>query len=190
VTLTSDTTAVGVGTFNATVTADVDERAGNNQDTALLTVNPAVNLVVNAPPAQQINLDQSTTVSATLDNTSILDATGVTLSISLSTGLRADSASWSIGTCTVTTSQVDCVAATFAAQSSSTLSVGVTALTEGGKTVGVSLSSIEADADPSNNNANATVNVGVVEDSGGGSPSALFLLLLGLIALERFSKRE
>jgi len=191
VTLTSDTTAVGIGTFDATVTADVDERPTNNQESALLTVNPAVNLVVNALPARQINVDQSTTVSTTLDNTSILDATGVTLSISLSAGLRADSASWSIGTCTVAASQVDCVAATFGAQSSSTLSVGVTGITQGGKIVGVSLSSNEADADPSNNNANATVNVGVVEESGGGATGVLFLLLLGLMGLlERFWNRD
>jgi uncharacterized repeat protein (TIGR01451 family)/MYXO-CTERM domain-containing protein len=185
VTLTSDTTAVGFDTFDATVTADIDERSENNQDSALLTVNPAVNLVVNAPPARQINVNQSTTVSATLNNTSILDATGVTLSISLSAGLRADSASWSIGTCTVTTSQVDCVAASFDAQSSSTLSVGVTGTTEGGKNVSVSLASIEADADPSNNSANATVNVGTVEESGGGVAGLWLLSLLGLVAMRR-----
>jgi len=182
VVLTSDTTAVGVGTFDATVTADVDERAGNNQDTAVLTVSPAVNLGVSVPPARQINVDQSATVSVTLTNTSILDATGVTMSVSLSSGLRANNASWSIGNCTVAASQIDCVATSFGAQSNSTFTVNVTGMTEGAKAVNVSMSSVEADADPSNNTASATVNVGVVEeDSGGGATGILLLLFLAII---------
>jgi uncharacterized repeat protein (TIGR01451 family) len=184
VTLTSTTTAVGVGTFDATVSADVDERPENNQVAALLTVNPAVNLVVNAPTARQIDVNQSATVSVTLNNTSILDATGVTLSASASSGLQVNSATWSIGNCTTTGSQVDCAATTFGAQSSSTLTVNVTGSTEGAKTVSVTMSSIEADADPANNSATATVNVGSVdEDSGGGSFGFAFLLLLGLLAV-------
>jgi len=186
VVLTSDTTAVGVGAFDATVTADVDERAGNNQDTALLTVNPAVNLVVNAPPARQLDVNQSATVSVTLNNTSILNATGVTLSASSSSGLQVNSATWSIGNCTVTSSQIDCVATTFGAQSNSTFTVNVTGTTEGAKAVNVSMSSVEADADPSNNSASATVNVGTIEDdSGSGSFGFLFLLLLGLFGVAR-----
>jgi len=186
VTLTSTTTAVGFGSFDATVSADVDERPENNQDVALLTVNPAVNLGVSAPPARQINVDQSATVSLTLSNTSILDATGVTMSVSLSSGLRANSASWSIGNCTVAASQIDCVATSFGAQSNSTFTVNVTGTTEGAKAVNVSMSSVEADADPSNNTASATVNVGAVEeDSGGGSFGFPFLLLLGLFGCAR-----
>jgi len=183
ITLTSNTTAVGIGTFDASVTADIDDNLTNNQGSAMLTVQPAVNLVITPPSAQQVNVDQSTTLTALLQNTSILDATGVTLSVSLASGLRADSASWPLGSCTVTTSQVDCVGATFDAQSSATFSVTVTGLTEGAKAVNVSMASVEADADPSNNSASATVNVGTVEeDSGGGSFGFAFLLLLGLVS--------
>ena len=186
VTLTSDTTAVGADTFDVTVSADIDDNMTNNQTSALLTVQPAVNLGVSAPPARQINVDQSATVSVTLTNTSILDATGVTMSVSLSAGLQANSASWSIGNCTVTSSQIDCVATTFGAQSNSTFTVNVTGMTEGAKAVNVSMSSVEADADPSNNSASATVNVGTVEeDSGSGSFGFAFLLLLGLFGVAR-----
>ena len=186
VTLTSNTTAVGIGAFNASVTADVDDNTTNNQSSAMLTVQPAVNLVITPPSTRQVNVDQSATLTASLQNTSILDATGVTLSVSLSSGLRANSASWPLGTCTVMSSQIDCVGATFDAQSSTTFTINVTGTTEGAKVVNVSMSSLEADADPSNNSASATVNVGAVdEDSGGGTMGYLFLLMLGLFATAR-----
>jgi len=190
ITLTSDTTAVGFGTFNATVSADVDDNTTNNQTSAILTVQPAVNLVITPPSTRQVDVNQSATLTASLQNLSILDATGVTLSVSLSSGLRANSASWPLGTCTVTGSQIDCMAATFGAQSSTTFSVNVTGTTEGAKAVNVSMSSLEADADPSNNSASATVNVGVVDDgSGGGSLGFLFLLLLAIIGLRAWLRQ-
>jgi len=183
VTLTSDTTSVGIDTFDASVTADADDNMTNNLGSATLTVQPAVNLVITPPSGRQISVDQSATLTASLQNTSILEATGVTLSVSLSPGLRADSASWPLGTCTVTSSQIDCLSTTFGAQSSSTFTVTVTGTTEGAKAVDVSMSSVEADADPSNNSGSATVNVGnVEEDSGGGAMGHLFLLMLGLLA--------
>jgi uncharacterized repeat protein (TIGR01451 family) len=186
VTLTSATTAVGVGNFDASVTADADDDLTNNQGGAMLTVQPAVNLVISPPSTQRVDVNQSTTLTAVLQNTSILGATGVTLSVSLSAGLRAESASWPLGACTVTSSQIDCVGATFDAQSSATFSATVTGTTEGAKTVNVSLSSVEAEADPSNNSASATVNVGTVEEkSGGGALDYLFLLMMGLLALAR-----
>jgi uncharacterized repeat protein (TIGR01451 family) len=186
VTLTSATTAVGVGNFDASVTADADDDLTNNQGSAMLTVQPAVNLMISPPSTQRVDVNQSTTLTAVLQNTSILGATGVTLSVSLSAGLRAESASWPLGACTVTSSQIDCVGATFDAQSSATFSATVTGTTEGAKTVNVSLSSVEAEADPSNNSASATVNVGTVEEkSGGGALDYLFLLMMGLLALAR-----
>jgi len=181
VTVSTFTTAVGVGTFDATVTADVDERPGNNQDSVQLTVDPAVDLVANAPGALSINLDQSTTVNVTLENRSILDATGVSLSISLNNGLRADTATWSIGTCTVAAQQVDCTANNFAKQSNSTLNVRVTGLSSGAQTYTVALSSNEADADTTNNSVDGTVNVNDPNaSSSGGAIGLPFLWLLGL----------
>ena len=184
VTLTTTAAAVGVGVFDATVTSDFDERPGNNQAAVQLTVDPAVDLVINSLSAGTINLDQSTTINAVLENRSILDATGVTLSISLNNGLQANSATWSIGACTVSNQQIDCQTASFANQSSSTLSVGVTGLTAGARSYTVTLSSNEADADPTNNSVNGSVTVidPNANKSSGGAIGLPFLWLLGLVA--------
>jgi hypothetical protein len=187
VTLTSDTISVGSGTFSASVSADVDDDLTNNQGSLALTVDPAVNLSITPPSARRLSLDQSTGLTALLENTSILDATGVTLDVDLSPGLRVDSASWPLGTCTVSNSRVDCEGATFPAQSNVTLSLGVTATTEGTKTINFSMASAQAEADPGNNTASATVNVGTPAqaESGGGSVGVWLLTLLGLLATRR-----
>lgn len=190
ITLTTTAAAVGIGTFDANVTTDFDERPVNNQASVQLTVDPAVDLVVSGPANQTVNLDQSTTINATLENRSVLDATGVTLSISLNTGLQVDNASWSNGTCTISAQQVDCLAANFASQSSSTLSVGVTGLTAGARSYTVALTSIEDDADTTNNNVSGTVTVNDPNsDDSGGAIGLPFLCLLGLLALVTRSKR-
>jgi uncharacterized repeat protein (TIGR01451 family) len=183
VTVTTAASAVGAGTFDATVTADFDERLGNNQDSVQLTVNPAVDLLINTPTSAPVLVDQSTAISAVLENRSILDATGVTLTISLNSGLQADSASWSIGSCTVAAQQIDCQTATFSSQSNATLNIGVTGLTAGAQGYTVTLSSNEAEADPANNSVNGTVTVNSpAGDSGGGAIGMPFLWLLGLAA--------
>jgi uncharacterized repeat protein (TIGR01451 family) len=180
VSLVTTASSVGVGTFDVTVSSDFDERPGNNQSSAQLTIDPAVDLVINSPSSATIDINQSTSVSATLDNLSILGATGVTLSISLPTGLQADSASWSIGTCTVTSQQVDCQAANFASQSSATLNFGVTGLTAGNRRYTVTLSSTEADADTANNSLEGSVRVNDPDDEGGGGAAGLvFIWMIG-----------
>lgn len=187
VTVSANTTAVGVSQFNATVTADVDDNDSNNQATAQLTVEPAVNLVVNAPTASQVVVAQSASVSALLENQSVLDATSVTLSVTLDSGLRAESATWTIGDCSVTDRQVDCTASRFDSESSSTLSMRVTGLTSGSKNYTVSLASTEADANPANNSVDGTVRVNAApgddDESGGGGLGLIFLAVLAWAAL-------
>ncbi len=189
VTLTSDTVAVGSGTFDASVAADVDDEPTNNQGSLTLTVQPAVNLAVTPPSTRQLSVDQSTGLAVLLENTSILDATGVTLDIALSPGLRVDNASWPLGACSVGNTQVTCDGATFGALSNVTLSLGVTATSEGSKTISFTMASAEAEADPANNTARATINVGAPpqEESGGGGAGLWLLPLLGLLALRRRS---
>ena len=185
VTLTTAASSVGTGMFDVTVTSDLDERPGNNQASVQLTVNSAVDLVINSPTVAAINLDQSTTINAVLENVSILDATGVTLNITLNNGLRLDSASWSIGNCVITGLQIDCQTASFASQSSSTLNVGVTGVTAGNRAYSIALSSNEADADSSNNTFSGTVIVtdpNVDEESGSGAGSLPFFSLLAMVA--------
>ena len=178
-------TAVGAGMLNASVTTtDPDERAANNQDSLQLTVDPAVDLVVSTTATTQVLVDASTTVTATLENVSVLQATNLSFSVSLDGGLRADTASWSIGTCTVTAQQIDCQANSLDAQSSSAFSITATAMSTGRKVVTVSLSSAEADANPANNSASGTVNVVTPnDDSGGGTTSPLLLLMMVLAGL-------
>jgi len=183
VTITTTPTSVGTGMLSATVTSDVDERLNNNQESVQVTVDPAVELVVNAPATSSVRIDESTTVSAMLENRSTMSATGVTLTISLNSGLLPTSASWSIGTCTVTGQQIDCQAAGFAAQSSSTLSVGVTGIVAGNKNYTVTLSANEVDADPANNSVSGTVRVNSPKDEGGGATGPMFLWVLLLIAV-------
>jgi uncharacterized repeat protein (TIGR01451 family) len=175
-------TQVGSGNFNALVNADIDDDTSNNQQTVQLDVIPAVNLLINTPNAATIELDQSTTVRATLENQSDLDATSVTLSISLSSGLQASSADWSIGTCTVTPQLINCQADSFAAQSTSTLSVGVTGATAGNKSYTAILASSEPDTNLANNSVTGSVRVNspgaADEGGGGGSFSLAFLVFL------------
>jgi uncharacterized repeat protein (TIGR01451 family) len=187
VTLTSNTIAVGSGTFGASVSADVDDDTTNNQSSIALTVQPAVNLSVTPPSTRQLSVDQSTGLTALLENTSILDATGVALSIALAPGLRVDSASWPLGACTVSDSRVDCEGAAFVALSNVTLSLGVTATTEGSKTINFSMSSAETEADPANNTASATINVSAPsqEESGGAGAGLWLLPMLGILAIRR-----
>ena len=145
---------------------------------------PAVDLVVNTPTSAAILVNEITTVNAVLENRSVMDATGVALSISLSNGLQANAASWSIGTCTVSARQVDCLATDFAAQSNSTLNIDVRGISSGSKNLSVTLSSVESEANPADNNVSGSVRVSDPEDEEGGvSTGPMFLFLFTLTAL-------
>lgn len=178
---------LGQGMINATVSADVDERPGNNIEALLLTVAPAVDLVVNTPSGPSIKLNKSTTITATLENRATLDATGVNLTIDLGNALQATAASWAIGLCTVLAQQVTCQAATFGALSNSTVSVTATGISAGNPNITATLSSIEADLVPGNNSANGRLSVTDPKDNdSGGATGLLFLgLLAGLIGVRR-----
>ena len=195
VTLTTTPSSVGAGMLSASVsTSDTDERPVNNQDSLQLTVDPAVDLVVNGPSTTPVFVDNSTTVSATLENLSTLPATNVSLSVTLDSGLQVNTASWSIGACTVAAQQVDCTAAVFAPQSSSSLTITATATSVGSQDVSVSLTSDEADANPANNDASGAVNVVTPQsdddDDGGGSTDPLLLLLAALALAARARSRN
>jgi hypothetical protein len=187
VTIAGTPSATGVGTLSASISSDVDERLTNNQDALQFTVDPAVDLVVNTPTSNAVLVNSITTVNAVLENQSDLDASNVTLSISLSSGLQATAASWSIGTCTVTLQQVDCQATGFAARASSALSIEVRGISAGNKNLTVDLSSLEAEANPGNNSVSASVRVNepAKKDEGGGAAAPIFLLLLSLSAVVR-----
>ncbi len=178
--------ALGAGMVSATVSADVDNRPENNQESQQVSVDPAVDLVVNTPTGASIKVNKTTNITARLENRATINATGVTLTVDLGNALQATAANWPGGTCTVTAQQVTCQAATFAAQSNSTVSVSATGISEGNPNITVSLASVEADLVPGDNSRNGRVEVRQgSDDSGGGSTGPLFLVLLGLVALLR-----
>jgi hypothetical protein len=196
--ITVTPTAVGSGNLRASVTTSgSDERSGNDQETVRLTVDPAVDLAVNAPATSPVFVDTNTTVTVRLENRSVLDATNVSLSVTLANGLRASSASWPLGNCSVSAQQIACQANRFGAQSSASVSISARAVALGRQNVSASISSAEVDADTTNNSASREVNVvepQAENDSagGGGTTSPLTLLLAVLAAglLSRSSRRR
>ncbi len=186
ITLTTDASSVGTGSFDAVVSADIDERATNNQASMMLTVDPAVDLAFVQPMGSSVDINQSTTVRATINNRSPLDATGVVLSISFGSGLRPDTATWSAGSCTVGIQQIDCQAANVAGLSNSTLDIGVTGSIAGSRSYTAVVTSNEADAVTSDNNVTGFVSVrdpNDDDDGGSGSIGLPFLLLMGLFGM-------
>jgi hypothetical protein len=193
ITLSVMPNVVGAGTLAASVsTTDTDERPSNNQDSILLTVDSAVDLVASVPTSAVVFIDDSTSVSVTLSNLSVIDATNVTASITLENGLQANSATWSIGTCDFTAQQVDCQAGTFAAQTTSVLTVNATGVTIGRKDVTVVLTSTEAEANPNNNSIVGEVRVTTpnAEKDDGGGVTIPFVILLGLFSILSARRRQ
>jgi len=189
--ITTTPAALGEGMISATVSADTDDRLGNNQETTQLTVDPAVDLVVNTLTGSSVNLNKSTTISATLENRATLNATGVSLTVDLGNALQATAVSWSIGSCAVLSQQVICQAATFAAGTNTTIDVTATGIAAGKPNITVTLSALEAELVPSDNSRNGRIEVkDKDDDSGGGATGPLFLwLLAGLIGVRRSRRR-
>ena len=176
--ISSVTTMVGTGSFDAVVTADVDDNPGNDQASIQVTVDPAIDLVVDLPSTTSLLVGQSATLTIPIDNAAVLAASGLVLTIAMDAGIRADSASWGIGNCTIAGQQINCQAASLAAQSSTTLSLGVSAITAGRQNYNVVLTAAETDRDSSNNNVSGsvTVNTPVVSNSGGGGGTGVAFL--------------
>ncbi len=191
ITLSVMANALGTGTLTANVTTtDTDERPINNQNSVLLTVEPAVDLIAGVPTSAAVFIDASTSVSVTLNNASQINATNATASVTLENGLQPVSATWSIGTCTVTAQRVDCLAGTFAAQTNSLLTINARGISSGRRDVTVVLSSTEADTNPDDNSSLGEVRVVAPDDAkddGGGStsPVAILLALCALLSARR-----
>ncbi len=180
------------GTFVATVSADTDDNMNNNQETVVITPVPAPDMTVTAPGGVVI-VDQSTLLSATIENLNPVSASNVTVSITLNAGLRADSASWADGACTVAANQVDCQAASVAGSSSKALSLTVTGVAAGAQPYNITLATSSDESDTSNNSAAGTVTVNTASagpgpgggsgSGGGGAFGLWFLLVLKLLVL-------
>jgi len=123
----------------------------------------------------------------------MIGASDVTARIVLESVLEAVSASWSVGSCSITAPLVvDCVAATLAAQTTSVISINATGITTGSKDVTVELAAAETDINPADNSALGEVRVVTQDDSkddrGSGAMSPLVLLLALFASL--FSARS
>lgn len=193
--LTLTATDTGTGDLVATVSSDADFNNSNNRATLALTVVPAVDLVVNGIAAAQVGLNQGTTLTVELENRSQLNASGVELSIALGNGLRADSAAWALGPCTVAGQQITCVAESFGAQNSVALDLGVTGTAVGQSSYVVSLGCAEEDANQADNSATGTVTVAAPAASSSntananGGGGAAGLISLGVLACAAFRRR-
>ncbi|MGA8203849.1 MAG: M12 family metallo-peptidase [Woeseiaceae bacterium] len=184
--LTVTASSVGTGSLTAAVSADTDDRPGNNQQVFDVTVDPAVNLAIAAAGTSTVAIDQSIVVDATIGNLSVLDATDVALTVTFDDGLRADSATWTAGSCTVAPQRVDCQAASLPAASDSALRLGIAGTAAGTKHFTATLSSSEADADLSDNGFDGTVKVtSAGKENGGGGSGPPLLLLLALAGFVR-----
>jgi hypothetical protein len=186
-------TDIGTGDLVATISSDADFNGGNNRTALPLTVLPAVDLVVNGIAAAQAGLNQQTSVVVELENRSQLRATGVELSVALGNGLRAESAAWALGPCTVMAQQVRCAADRFGAQFSVVLELELTGTAAGQSSYVVSVGAVEDDANEADNSATGTVTIaapaasqgGSGSSGGGGAAGFVFLSLLGCAALAR-----
>jgi hypothetical protein len=187
-TVTVIATAIDTGEalFNAWVFSDVDDNAANDSVAVSLTI-AAVDLVVGTLPVTEVGLNQRANIRAGMDNRSTLDASDVEFVISLGQGLRAVSATWSLGSCTVVPQQMKCVSDNFAAQGSAAVDFDVMGTATGPQSYTVSVSAAEEDFDITDNSRNGTVIVNAPavpgESGGGGSVGLLFLWLMSFAAL-------
>ncbi len=200
VTLTISAPSTGTADFVAGISATDDANTGNNQASTLLTVDPAVELVLNATATVQIDPNQSIMISQRVENRATLAASDVTLTLTPNTGITVDSATWSPGSCAITDNIVTCQAASLAAQADDELLVQVTGITEGAQSYTLTISSSEADRNTSNNSVSGQINVGqvttpvvnnqqAVGGGGGGATSPVFLLWLAAGSLLLIRRR-
>jgi hypothetical protein len=187
VTISATAGTVGSDSLDASVTADADSNVNNNAQSVQIVVDPATELVVTGTNTASIIINSSTVIRPQLENLSVIDATNVVLDVTFSSGLRVDSASWSIGACTIGTDTVQCTGTSLAAQSSATIDISVTAAAIGSQTYTATVSSNEVDRDESNNESTGAVTVrseaGDPDAGGGGAVGPIWLFLALLIRL-------
>jgi len=199
ITLSVGTPSVGSADVVASASGNSDANANNNQSTAQVSIDPAIDIVVVGAGNLQVDPNASATDILTVQNASTIVATNVTLTVTPNAGIQFDTASWDSGTCNIANSVVTCDATTLGAQASGQLSLGLTGITVGQQSYSVSVITDEVDRDMSNNNVSGQVTVGAVApppppvnsaDSGGGSLGLAFLSLLSIGSLLRLQRRR
>jgi hypothetical protein len=191
VTLNVTANSVGTGSITARSSATVDDNSGNDDASVALTVDPAVDLVVSAPANGQVEVDSVATLRPTIENRASIAASSVIVSFTPGGDLQFTGGSWSAGSCSASGGNLECSAASLAANSSGTISIQVTGSTVGTQSYSIAVSAAETDRDTSNNEAagqvsvNAAVVAGENGDGGGGGSTGLLSLLVLLAAARR-----
>jgi hypothetical protein len=170
VTLALRAAVPGSYTLAANVTASSDADSGNNAAATTIQVVPAVDLVFTGSGGS-VTVDQQTTVNALLANASDFDATSVTVSTTLSAGLRPDQATLGGTACTITGQAIACPPRALAARSSVPFAITVTGTAAGSQTVSVNATASQVERVPADNQLGLAVNVTAVggDDEGGGA---------------------
>jgi len=183
--LTLQASAPGDFRIDVSVTAGSDSDPANNHARGTITANPAVDLALSTAAGIQVNVDAATDIDVTLSNNADLPAHDVNVSFTLAGGLRAETASYALGSCAVTARQVDCGGGTLSAGSSTDLSVTVTGIASGAQSVDIVVTSGEAELDDTDNAVSTSVNVRAntaATSRAGGGGALLWSLLLLLLA--------
>ena len=190
VTLRVTANSVGTSSITARSSATDDDNSGNDDASVALTVDPAVDLVVRAPASGRVEVDRVTTLRPTIENRAPIAASDVTVSFTANGDLEFTGGSWNSGTCSASGGNLECSAASLAANSSGTISIQVTGTTVGTRSYSIAVSAAETDRDTSNNadTGQVSINAPVVSggnDEGGGGSTGLLSLLVLLAAARR-----
>ena len=149
--------------LSATVSAAVtDPDSANNTANASVTSSSSADLALSVENESNVSAGDSVTVTLTLNNNGPSDASGVTLENPQPDGMLLDSATSSLGTCTIANQNLSCAIGTLPAGESATVELIMTA-GSGEITSTATLASTTADPDESNNVAEAAITIAAAE---------------------------
>jgi len=193
VTLTLRAATAGTFALTASVGADSDADPGDNDAAVTITTAPTVDLVVTGTAAG-IQVDQQTTVNATLENRSDVGATNVAVTATLTAGLRADSATLGGTACTIGGQTISCAPRALAARATLPFVVTATGLVAGNQTITVSAAANENEGAPADNQLAIGISVTAVssggDDGGGGALSWWIVALLAASWVWREGRKQ
>ena len=190
VTVNAEAQSTGLATFAGTVSAPQDANPNNNNANDTVTIDTAIDLQVLSAAATSVTVDGTTSITVSLNNLAVAEATDVTFSALSGSAFDFSSASWSDGNCTIDDGDVSCTSASFAASRQSSITLEISGISAATQNYQLSADAADIDRNTSNNQASGTVTINPAptnsapSDDGGGGGGALgfgtlLLLLLG-----------
>jgi Metallo-peptidase family M12B Reprolysin-like/Domain of unknown function DUF11 len=189
VTLNLRASQAGTFALAASVSADSDADPSDDDVGASITATNPVDLVVHGS-GSRLEVDQQGTIAAALDNDGDFAATGVGLTLVLTSGLRPDQASATGTTCGVAGQTVTCAPFDVSAHATVAINVTVTAMAIGSQLVSVSATSAQIDTSPSDNEVALAVSVSAPPADDGGTGAVSWLALFGLLGAVSAARRR